>query len=220
MSVGETKSPWANQSRRKRGKQFDVKRDAVLVAAASLFRRYGYNGASLADLAEMLNITKPTLYYYVGSKEQLFSEVVTLAQKRILQSMTSTVDKDLTAIEKLRIIMLDYAELVSSDDGSLSLFIENADLSGELRRTFQAKSREANALIYKVLAEGKADGTLRVDDSTIFLHTLFGSLNWIPRWFKPTGRLSIKKVAEAQVDLLLDGVRGPAAKPSLASEAT
>ena len=47
--------------------------------------------------------------------------------------------------------------------------------------------------------------------AAVLLHTLFGALNWTTNWFRPARPLSLREVAEAQVEILLGGVRGPAA---------
>ena len=64
-------SPW-------RGRQgpeaHGTKREAVVRAAAKAFNRNGYHNTSLDDIAAALEVTKPTLYYYVKSKEQLLFE--------------------------------------------------------------------------------------------------------------------------------------------------
>ena len=43
--------------------------------ALELFSAKGYEGVSVNELAEAAGITKPTLYYYFGSKEGLFEAV-------------------------------------------------------------------------------------------------------------------------------------------------
>ena len=52
----------------------EVKREAVIRAAAHAFNRKGYHNTSLDDIAAALEVTKPTVYYYVTNKEQLLFE--------------------------------------------------------------------------------------------------------------------------------------------------
>ena len=51
--------------------RFSQQRDRVLKAAAHCFNRKGYSGTSLKDVANMLGLTDPALYYYVRNKEEL-----------------------------------------------------------------------------------------------------------------------------------------------------
>ena len=199
-------SPWG-KVRRGRGRQYDVKREAVLTAATMLMRRRGYGGMALAELAELLNITKPTLYHYVGGKEALFAEIVARSQQMTLDMMREVVAQPASGGEKLRRIMVAYMEIVNSDAGTGLIFSNTAEIGAATQAQIKARAGQADALILQVLREGVADGSLRVADPGLVLRTLFGSLNWTPNWFKPGGRLSLREAAERQVDILLGGVR-------------
>src|ERR1051325_12028534 len=65
-------SPW--RASRERVREREVKREAVIRAAAHAFNRKGYHNTSLDDIAAALEVTKPTVYYYVTNKEQLLFE--------------------------------------------------------------------------------------------------------------------------------------------------
>ncbi len=67
-------SPWANPPEREQ--QRETKRQAVLAAAAQLFNERGFHATSLDDIAGRLHVSKPTLYYYVKSKDDILLECV------------------------------------------------------------------------------------------------------------------------------------------------
>ena len=204
-NMASSASPWGKISR-KRESKFDIKREAVLRSAAALFRERGYEGASLNDLAEILNITKPTIYYYVQSKEQLLLDILTVAQEEILGFMRRADAKPQTGYEKLREIMIDYAQIIVSDYGACLSRIWTKSIDPASFAPVESRIREADQILYKVLEEGVNDGSLIVTDRTVVMHALFGSLNWMAYWAKPTRRLSPLKLAETQVDILLRGV--------------
>src|SRR6516165_10289619 len=62
-------SPWPRP--RARARDRGVKREAVIRAAARAFNARGYHNTAIDDIAAALNVTKPTVYYYVANKEQL-----------------------------------------------------------------------------------------------------------------------------------------------------
>ncbi len=74
-------SPWKASHERQRDRE--VKRDAVIRAAAREFNRKGYHNTSLDDIAARLEVTKPTVYYYVTSKEQLLFQCFVAGVERI-----------------------------------------------------------------------------------------------------------------------------------------
>ncbi len=196
---------------RPREPDFAAKREAVLVAAAGLMARRGYDGMSLAELAEALGVTKPTLYHYVGSKEQLFAEIVERSQRATIDFIRGVAEAGGTGAAKLRRILVGYMQIVNTDFGTSLTFVGPAVLGPETLAAIQARAQEANALILRVFDEGRADGTLAIAEPKITLQTLFGALNWTRNWYRPGGRLTLREVAERQADILLAGVRGPAA---------
>jgi AcrR family transcriptional regulator len=219
--------PWSRSTRKKRESQFPEKREAVLNTAAALFRDLGYERASLSDLADFLKITKPTIYYYVHSKEQLLLDILRTAQGEVLASFAAAEAGPGTGYQKLRRMMIDYALVMISDRGAcLAQVSPRAFTEPEARKEVEQRIQEADRTIYRILELGLQDGTLKFSDRAIVLHTFFGSLNWTAYWAKANGRLSPMQLAEAQVDLLLQGVgsgraRAKAAKaaPAIAHQA-
>ena len=51
-------------------------RRRILVAALSVFAAEGYSGTSMDAIAAKASVSKPTLYQYFGTKEQLFTEIM------------------------------------------------------------------------------------------------------------------------------------------------
>ncbi|MDR0377564.1 MAG: TetR/AcrR family transcriptional regulator [Spirochaetaceae bacterium] len=50
-------------------------RSAIIEAALALFSRRGYESATIQEVVDAAGITKPTLYYYFGSKQGLLEAV-------------------------------------------------------------------------------------------------------------------------------------------------
>ena len=49
---------------------------SIMECAVKLFASKGYDAVSVQEITTAANITKPTLYYYFGSKEGLLQEVI------------------------------------------------------------------------------------------------------------------------------------------------
>src|SRR5271168_1406261 len=81
-SASTDSSPWPVRSPRQRTR--DVKREAVIRAAARAFSERGYHNTSIDEIAAALNVTKPTIYYYVANKEQLLLECILTGLERVL----------------------------------------------------------------------------------------------------------------------------------------
>jgi TetR/AcrR family transcriptional regulator len=51
-------------------------RGKIFTAAAKLFAERGYNGVSMRELSETTGLSKPTIYYYFGNKEGIYTALV------------------------------------------------------------------------------------------------------------------------------------------------
>ena len=51
-------------------------RDDILEAAAQVFRQKGFHGASMANIAEAVNLQKASLYHHVSSKQEILFELL------------------------------------------------------------------------------------------------------------------------------------------------
>ena len=87
------------------GAAYIARREEIILAAARVFRERGFDAATLRDIADALNTDRASLYYYIGSKEELLQEIVrdVLARdvksaEAIKRSRAATADKIRTLI--------------------------------------------------------------------------------------------------------------------------
>lgn len=209
---GETKGKGSKggpfRARKRRDTNYDEKKELVLRTAAKLFRDKGYDSASINDLADILEVTKPTLYYYVQSKENLQLEILKRAQDEILAFLKEAEAMDASGYEKLRFAMIRYALVMISDHGACLARLPWRLFSRESHREVLDRIDEADRILYRIIREGERDGTLNVPDRIVVYHAMFGSLNWMAYWTKGDGRIPPEKLAELQTDILLEGIRG------------
>ncbi len=70
--------------------------EKILQASYKLLAQYGYDNTSLNMIAKSVNISKPSLYYYFSSKEELFNEVF----NQVIDQMKFETLHDLTKFTK------------------------------------------------------------------------------------------------------------------------
>ena len=61
----------------------DATRDSILRAATAVFARHGYDGGSVEKISRRAKSVDRMIYYYFGSKEGLFIEVIERAYRRM-----------------------------------------------------------------------------------------------------------------------------------------
>src|SRR5271168_363697 len=72
----------------------ESKRQAILQAAADVFREVGFDRATMSDIRARIGGSKATLYNYFPSKEKLFFEVMYRATETELGAITAALNPD------------------------------------------------------------------------------------------------------------------------------
>jgi AcrR family transcriptional regulator len=198
-------SPWKASHERQRDRE--VKRDAVVRAAAREFNRKGYHNTSLDDIAARLEVTKPTVYYYVTSKEQLLFQCFVAGVERIRAAFRDVRQLQLPARERLNAVLRRYGEAVASEFGWCMVRAEEQDLSPAMSRHIKALKSEIDHGIRRLIREGVQDGSIHPCDPKMTAFALAGALNWIAHWYREDQSLSGAQIAEAFVTVFEAGLR-------------
>jgi AcrR family transcriptional regulator len=69
-----------------------IREQQILDAAVEVFSRNGYHSASMDDIAEAAEISKPMVYAYLGSKDDLFAKCMHREAARLLSSIAEAID--------------------------------------------------------------------------------------------------------------------------------
>jgi AcrR family transcriptional regulator len=197
-------SPWAVRHRRPR--DHDLKRDAVVRAAAQEFNARGYHNTSLDDIATALGVTKPTVYYYVANKEQLLFECFREGLQRIREVVIAVERSDRPARERLNTVLRGYATAVASEYGWCMVRAHEHDLGSELGRQINVLKSEIDLGLRRLLREGVADGSIGPCDPKIAAFAMAGALNWIAHWYRENQPLTAAEVGEAFVTFFANGL--------------
>lgn len=197
-------SPWAVRHRRPR--DHDLKRDAVVRAAAREFNARGYHNTSLDDIATALGVTKPTVYYYVANKEHLLFECFREGLQRIREVVIAVERSDRPARERLNMVLRGYATAVASEYGWCMVRAHEHDLGSELGRQINVLKSEIDLGLRRLLREGLADGSIGPCDPKIAAFAMAGALNWIAHWYREDQALTAAEVGDAFVAFFDNGL--------------
>jgi AcrR family transcriptional regulator len=198
-------SPW--QPRGERDRQRALKRDAVILAAARAFRERGYHNTTLDDLAAFLHVTKPTIYYYLTSKEQIIYECFRAGIGRITAALTELEASSGCGRERLNALIERYADVMASDFGWCMVRVEEHDLSPAVARRIKVLKAQIDQGIRGLLRAGMDDGSIRACDPKMTAFALAGALNWIGHWYRADAALAPPQIARRFCELFEEGLR-------------
>jgi AcrR family transcriptional regulator len=191
---------------RRRRQDHGTKREAVIRCAARAFDQHGYHNTSLDDIAAALGVTKPTIYYYVASKEQLLFECFLAGLEPIRSALRRAGQTPGSGRDRLREVIRDYALAIASEYGWCMVRAEDQDLGPELSAQVRALKSEIDLGIRRLLQAGIDDGSIAVGNTRLAAFAIAGALNWIAHWYRAGRSLSSADVADAFVQFLEQGL--------------
>jgi len=204
LSTPAITSPWS--SAKARASDRADKRDAVLRTAAKLFNEKGFHATSLDEVAERLNVTKPTLYYYVKNKDEILFDCVHAGLDMVRAGVAEAGRSGGTALDKLQACMRAYADVVTQDFGMCVIRVGEDPLPAAGRKKLRLLKAQIDLEFRKVIEQGIAEGSLEPCNAKLAAFMLAGALSWIGRWYRPDGELSRDELAEQGIAMLLNGI--------------
>jgi AcrR family transcriptional regulator len=184
----------------------DDKRSAILLSAAKLFASNGYEATSLDMIAEQMGLHKATLYHYFPSKEQVLYQCLVKSFGDLEDVLLRMEDRRIAVLQRLREFVLRLALAQNNDYGRCLVLVGSHPLELMPDDGIRQFQRRLDQAVRSLIKEGIKDGSVRDCHPGLFSALLFGGLNWVPRWHRHDGPLSVEQVADAFVDILVNGV--------------
>lgn len=183
------------------------RRQELTRIAARLFAEQGYQGTSVADLAEELGVQKPSLYHHIASKEDLLWEVA-WEGAGAFHAALDAVPADAPAAERIRLALRAHLGVVAEQVDIATVFVrEWRYLEGERHDRFLAERRRYEERIRDLFREGVDRSQLRTDLDVPTAALLFlSAANWAYTWLRPGS--DTEQLADRLYAALLDGMRG------------
>ena len=79
----------------------EIREQQVLDAAVRVFSQHGFHTASMDEIAEVAGVSKPMVYAYLGTKEELFIACLRREATRLMEAIADVVDPTLGLSDQL-----------------------------------------------------------------------------------------------------------------------
>ena len=183
-------------------------RDDILDVAAQVIRQKGFHGASMADIAEAVNLKKASLYHHVNSKQEILLALLDRALEMLFEQIDIIAKQPLPADKKLHRMIQTYLRLLAENsDLSAVLLFEHRSLEADQHTRHIPNRDRFESLWRDVIADGVGEGLFTCPDVALAVRALMGILNWTLTWYHPDGSLSIEQIADQYTQLLLNGLQ-------------
>ena len=179
----------------------------ILKSAAAAFRRLGYHGATVEQIAAALHMKKGNLYYYFHNKEEILFACHEYSLERLLALLDEVEQSGLLPDEKLRRLIVAGVHTILDELHGTALFLDLEALSAAHLKAIIAGRDRFDHGLRRLLEEGVKTGVFDRGDIKLRTFAMLGALNWIPRWYDPDGPASSQEIADRFADFLLAGLR-------------
>ena len=193
----------------------------MLDAAAKTFSRRGYHEATVDEIAEAAGISKPMVYLYFGSKEDLFVAVVNREAARLNDMIANAVTAGLTPYEQLLCGLEAFLSFVAQHrDGWTVLYRRARAQGGALAQGINQIRARTTEVVAALLERAITDAGAELPPRQELLamgHAVVGACESLADWMLDESDLDPAAIARRTMDLAWLGLSGlfqiPAAQP-------
>lgn len=170
-------------------------RQRILEVAAGLFRRQGFAGTGMREIAAAAGLAKSSLYNHFASKQAMLFAIVQQTVERTTPTMQGIADADLPATERLRQAVTAHVVELIHDLDNVACFVEEGRfLEPTYLNAHLASRDEYERSFRRILIEGVEAGEFRPVGVELTSLALLGMCNWVARWYRPGGDLDATRI--------------------------
>jgi AcrR family transcriptional regulator len=183
-----------------------VREQQMLDAAVLMFSRNGYHETSMDAIAAEAEISKPMLYLYYGSKEDLFGACLNRELSRFIEAVRADIDLKQSPKDLLRTTILSFMHYIDANRASWIVLYQQATSS----QLYSQTVREGRERVIDLVARLLSAGTRNPDPDTDFhmmAVALVGAGEAIATRVS-TGEADVHDATELLINLTWRGLKG------------
>ncbi len=189
-----------------RRRQFQAKRQLVLREAARLFNEKGFAQASLDEVADRLGITKPALYHYFRSKDEILFECYQHAFDAADAALAEAHREGRSGLEKMATFLRTYLLGGLGSAWHVLPLRDQKLLADDFRLRLDERRRGRRDKLRDIISEGVIDGSIRPCNPKLIVSAWAGTVAWVIESFRNDGEWLVADVTEELVTLFVRGL--------------
>ncbi|MFH1350971.1 MAG: TetR family transcriptional regulator [Pseudomonadota bacterium] len=182
-------------------------REKIIDTAIELFAAKGFRGTSIRDIASSAGLHMSNIYHYFGSKEGLMQALLQKSSRLMAHEMRQVSQKEMDPIKRFKLLLKTHVyQTVKQMKKAKVININEEHLSPEGTEMARQVQLEVLDLYRKELKNLERLGYVRFKSLTVAAFNMLGAVNWIIRWYRPDGPLSLEEISEEIVSFVLHGI--------------
>lgn len=201
-SLRDPESKWIGRMAPKRSR-----RDAILQSVGTVLRNSRLSCLTMQDMADQLGITKGNLYYYFKDKQDILFQCHMRCMDLSLEALHEIQDAQSRQIDPLKTLLVRHITgmLENGFGGVLLTDLEN--LTPAQRSQYVARRDEFESGVRQLIDAGVRQGAYVCGDVKLASLIMLGSINWLPKWYRPDGDLAPKELATGIANFLMKSLQ-------------
>lgn len=188
-------------------------KDRIIDVAIDLFSKRGFKGTSIRDIASAAETSIPNIYHYFGNKEGLLLAILQRSSEDILRQLKHVCQLDIEPLERFRRLVAAHIRAAGNSTKEAKIFfLDDEDLSKEGNEINLRIQREILQIYLDQLDLLKEKGLVRYKSVTLLAFNILALVNWLLRWYRPKGPMSLEEISEEIVTFSMYGLLGPATR--------
>ncbi|MDO8704702.1 MAG: TetR/AcrR family transcriptional regulator [Sulfuricaulis sp.] len=190
---------------RVRSDNYEVKRQAILDAAAVLFAKAGFPNAKMEQIGQACGATKSMLYHYFPTKEDLLFSMLDEHLDRVLNAVDQVMTrKNLDPQVRFADFVQIYTQKSTQSRQRHIIAMNDAKF---LPRELQVRLIEREVRVTNMVAALLRELNPNIDEIFYKPYTLLliGMLNWTDTWYKPSNKITPQGLCDLTSRLFLRG---------------
>ncbi|MFJ8112637.1 TetR/AcrR family transcriptional regulator [Streptomyces sp. NPDC096132] len=188
-----------------------VREQQMLDAAVEIFGQRGYMAASMDEIAELAGVSKPLVYLYLNSKEDLFTACIRREARALVDAVRSGVRTDLPADRQLWDGLLAFFAHTAAHPHAWSVVHLQARTHGETFAAEAAAMREeivafVTHLIAVAAREAHRDPDLPEREVAGLAEALVGAAESLAAWANATEGITARQSAATLMNFAWAGL--------------
>lgn len=185
--------------------------DRIMDGAAQIFADRGFRGTGMQDIADAMDMSRPAVYHYFASKEQLLEALVEGITGDVVDFLRRLhADSERSPSERLAEAVAGLAARIAARPAHMRLLAANEGALPDRVAAAQAKGRRRTLDYVKgMIVQGVEAGELRPTDERIAAFALLGMCNWLAWWYRADGPASTDEIGRVLSAIALDGLLHP-----------
>jgi AcrR family transcriptional regulator len=193
-------------ARTPRARRRDRQRDAILRAAARLFRERGFADTGMRDIAAAADLSAANLYHYFDGKNALLFYCQDRALDRMLAAVAAARAESPSAAERLRLVFAAHLRTLLDEIEGATAHLQIDSLPPAMRTAIVRKRDRYEHALRRIIQEGITTGELVKMDPALVARAMLGAMNWTVTWFRPEGHDTAAGVGDVTTRFLVRGI--------------